>query len=292
MTDTHVISNGNLSATVAAAGAELVSLRDASGAEYVWQAGAAWPRQAPLLFPIVGRLAGDTLRHGGRTYRLTQHGFARDRVFAFAERTATSCRLVLADDTATWAMYPFAFRLEAAYALDGDTLRVTLTLHNPGAEPLPASLGAHPAFAWPLRPGVPKTDHALTFEHPEPAPVRRLEGGLMLPDPRPSPIEAGRLALHEGLFAADAVILDQLASRSLRYAAPHGPALAVAWDNCPQLGLWSKPEADFLCIEPWHGFASPTTFDGEFADKPGLLHVPPGGTASIGFSVQLSSSPD
>ena len=48
--------------------------------------GPAWPRHAPVLFPIVGRLAGDQLRHGGSAYRLTQHGFARDRVFAWLER--------------------------------------------------------------------------------------------------------------------------------------------------------------------------------------------------------------
>src|SRR5690242_14819130 len=122
MMDRHELSNGTLSATIKADGAELCSLRDAVDEEMLWQAGAIWPRHAPVLFPIVGRLKDDMLRHQGRTYRLTQHGFARDRRFAWLNRTATTCSLVLHEDAETRAMYPYAFRLEVAFALDDDTL--------------------------------------------------------------------------------------------------------------------------------------------------------------------------
>lgn len=288
----HQLTSPLLTASVAAHGAELVSLRDHQGAEFIWQAGPGWSRHAPLLFPIVGRLARDTLTHQGRQYRMTQHGFARDRDFAWTARQADACRLELRDDPALLEAFPFPFRLEVAYALAGDTLRVTIMIENPGESMLPASIGAHPAFAWPLRAGVAKEAHTLTFERPEPAPVRRLDAGLLLPDPFPSPVEAGRLSLTEGLFAGDALILDRVASHSVRYACPGGPSVTVAWDNCPQLGIWSKPPNDFVCIEPWHGFASPTTFPGEFMDKPGLMLVPPGQMASVGFSIQISSSPD
>ena len=118
MMDRHVLSNGTLSATVKADGAELCSLRDAAGEEMLWQGGAVWPRHAPVLFPIVGRLKDDTLRHEGKSYHLTQHGFARDRRFAWLTRNPTACRLVLHEDTETRAVYPFAFRLEIAFRLD------------------------------------------------------------------------------------------------------------------------------------------------------------------------------
>ena len=121
------MSNGTLSATVKADGAELCSLRDAAGDEMLWQAAPVWPRHAPVLFPIVGRLKDDTLRHDGKSYRLTQHGFARDRRFAWLNRSATACRLVLHEDAETRAMYPFAFRLEIAFALDDDVLEQRFT---------------------------------------------------------------------------------------------------------------------------------------------------------------------
>src|SRR6204780_5942092 len=109
MMDRHELSNGTLSATVKSDGAELCSLRDASGEEVLWQALPVWPRHAPVLFPIVGRLKDDTLRHNGRDYRLTQHGFARDHSFAWLNRTPTACRLGLHDDPKTRPISPFAF---------------------------------------------------------------------------------------------------------------------------------------------------------------------------------------
>lgn len=281
------MSNGTLSAEVKADGAELCSLRDASGAEVLWQAGPIWPRHAPVLFPIVGRLKDDTLRHEGRAHRLTQHGFARDKRFAWLNRSATACRLVLHEDAETRAAYPFAFRLEIAYALDDDAIEQRFTVTNPGRGVLPASLGAHPAFAWPLADGVEKTAHALEFAEPEPAPIRRLADGLLQAQSEPTPIAGRTLALEPALFAADAVILPDPASRSVRYTAPDAPAIEVAWQGFRQLGLWSRAQGDFLCIEPWHGTASPADFDGEFRDKPGLMLIPPGEHRTLSIRIRL-----
>lgn len=285
--DRHRIAAAGVSATILADGAELCSLSDGAGNEMLWQAGPVWPRHAPVLFPIVGRLADDTLHHQGRTYRLTQHGFARDRRFRWIERNDAVCRLVLEDDDATRACFPFAFRFAIGFAVADATLTVTYTLHNPAAQTLPASFGAHPAFRWPLRAGTAKSDHTLMFATPEPAPIRRLAGGLLLPERFPSPIAGRRLQLDESLFAADAVILDQVASSSVRFSGPDGPAIEVAWQGFSQLGLWMRPGGDFLCIEPWHGHADPVGFAGPFTEKPAILHIPPGGDVRATYCVRL-----
>jgi galactose mutarotase-like enzyme len=287
MMDRHVMANGTLCATVKADGAELCSLRNASGGEMLWQAAPVWPRHAPVPFPIVGRLKDDTLRHQGKSYRLTQHGFARDRRFAWLARGATSCRLVLHEDAETRVVYPFAFRLEIMYALDDDTLEQTFTVSNPGRVTLPASLGAHPAFAWPLADGAAKTAHVIEFAAPETAPVRRLADGLLRADGEASPIDGRILALDPALFTADAIILPAPASRSLRYTAPGAPAVELAWAGFAQLGIWSRAAGDFVCLEPWFGTASPVDFDGEFRDKPGLMLIPPGERRSLSLRIRL-----
>ena len=114
----HTLSSGGMSAIVAAHGAELQSLRSADGHELLWQAGPQWPRHAPLLFPIVGRLKNDELRHQGKTYPMTQHGFARDQRFDWLERAPGRCTLVLTDNAETRSRYPFAFRLTVALFAD------------------------------------------------------------------------------------------------------------------------------------------------------------------------------
>ena len=287
--DSLTLHGDGISATIVGQGAELVSLRDAHGTELLWQAGPAWRRHSPVLFPIVGRLKGDQLRHGGMTYPMTQHGFARDRRFAWMEQGASSCTLVLTDDAETRAHYPFAFRLAVRYSLGPRQLGVVFEITNTGDETLPASIGAHPAFNWPLLPELPKEAYRLTFADSEPAPVRRLKDGLLLPTPQPTPIKDKALALSERLFDDDAVILDRPASTSVRYAADRGPSVEMSWQGFNELGIWSKPGgAPFLCIEPWHGIASPIDFDGEFAEKPGVMLIEPSSKRKLSYQILLS----
>jgi galactose mutarotase-like enzyme len=286
--DRYELAAGDLTASVLAHGAELCSLRNAAGVEWIWPAAPAWPRHSPILFPIVGRLTGDRLRVGADQYTMKQHGFARDRRFTWGDCDAKSCRLILQDDAQTQSAFPFAFRLEVAYDLTPDTLSVTYKVENPGNASLPFSIGAHPAFAWPLRAGKTKQEHSLRFAKNEPAPIRRLREGLLRPDPFPSPIQGRDLPLHPSLFEADAIIMDQVASQSVQYLDAGGSGLEISWHGFSELGLWSRAGGDFLCIEPWAGFSSPEGFDGEFAEKPGVITLAPGGQQAFGWQVRVS----
>ena len=272
--DAVTLDNGVITATIKARGAELSSLRNARGEEVLWQAGPEWPRHAPILFPIVGRLKGDVLRHNGKSYPMTQHGFARDSRFNWEEQGVDACSLALQDSAATRLKYPFSFKLRASFALEGTTLVVGTTISNTGDVMLPASIGAHPAFQWPLSGATEDAIHRITFAEPEPAPVRRLSGGLLMAEHTPSPVVGRELVLTKSLFDADALILDQVASTSLRYEAPGAGAIDIAWQGFRELGIWSAQKgARFVCIEPWYGFASPEDFDGEFSDKPGVMQI-------------------
>ena len=276
--DSCVIQNLFLKAQIKALGAELCMLQTVGGHDLLWNGDpAVWPRHAPHLFPVVGRLEGDTLHHRGRDYPMSPHGFARGLPFRMVRLTREDCTLVLKDDDTTRAMYPFPFELRINLAVDGPALRVAYELVNPGQEPLPASLGAHPAFRWPLLPGVAREQHQIRFELPEPAPIRRQTDGLLDSSPQATPVEDRTLRLRDELFLEDVLIFDQLKSRKLRFGAPGTPMLEVAWEGFEQLGIWTKPGAGFLCIEPWRGLPSPAGFAGEFSEKPGILIIPPGG---------------
>jgi galactose mutarotase-like enzyme len=104
--------------------------------------------------------------------------------------------------------------------------------------------------------------------------------------PEPTPVQGRTLELSERLFQDDAVILDRPASTSVRYVADLGPSIEVSWQGFRELGIWSKPGAPFLCIEPWHGFASPSDFDGEFTDKPGVMQIAPAATRRLTYRIR------
>jgi galactose mutarotase-like enzyme len=284
--DIHVLRSDGITAAVKAFGAELCSLKNADGFELLWQAGPRWPRHSPMLFPIVGRLNQDELHHDGKAYPMTQHGFARDMRFDWLSREPSSCSLLLTDNEETRKRYPFAFRLVVTFTADGADLGVTFEVTNTGEGMLPASIGAHPAFNWPLLPELAKEAYAITFSNEEAAPIRRLQSGLMRATPEASPVQGKRLSLSERLFDDDAVIFDRLASSSLRYGADRGPAIEVSWEGFQELGVWSKlGGAPFVCIEPWRGFASPEAFDGDFVLKPGLMHIAPAETRLLSYRI-------
>lgn len=282
------IAGTGLSATIDPFGAELVSLRDAEGRELMTDADPAfWTGHAPVLFPIVGRLNGDVLRVDGAAYPMKQHGFARRMALAVTAHDADHATFRLTDSPDTRVAYPFPFVLEIGFAIGGATLTMDVRIANPGTAPLPASFGWHPAFAWPLPYGHRKEAHRVTFALEETGPLTLLKGGLATPEPQPSPVEGRVLSLDDALFERDALIWNPVRSQAVRYGAPHGPSLDIAFPDTPQLGIWTKPGAHFLCIEPWHGIADPEGFDGQFRDKPGIFMVAPGADWTCSASVTL-----
>lgn len=284
------LTSASLHAEISSLGAELTRLQDEDGRDLLWSGDpAVWAGRSPLLFPIVGAVKDDRIQVDGHHYTLKKHGFARTSVFEVVETTSSLARFRLASSEAIREVYPFDFLLEVVYRIEGHTLSITATVTNPGQRPLPASFGFHPAFRWPLPYGGTKDDHEIRFEHAEPAPIRRLNGSLIGREAHPTPMEGHRLALQDELFATDALILDQLASRAVEYGVPGRHSIRVTFPNIPHLGIWTKPGAPFICIEPWHGYASPEDFDGEFFDKPGIVLIPAG--AAKAFQMDISITP-
>lgn len=292
------IASDQLAVVVARHGAELQSLRwrppgpggegAGEGQELLWQAGPEWRRRAPVLFPVVGRVVDDEVVVDGRRHPMGQHGIARDLEFEVLEATPARAVLRRQDDEGTRRQWPFPFSLVVTYEVTGASLRVRWAVSTTGERPMPFSLGWHPAFRWPLVDGAAKDEHRVVFDEEETAPVRRVRSTLLTPEPEPSPVVDRVLPLAEGLFAEDAVVLERLASRSLRYSAPGTPVVRLDVEGFPSLGVWSKPSgADFVCLEPWAGLPSPEGWQGEVADKPHSLSVAPGEVREVACTVAV-----
>ncbi len=283
------LNSGELSADVNPQGAQLSTLRDREGRDLLWDGDSAvWSGRAPLLFPIVGALAGGAYRLGSHVYPLSRHGFARGRPFDLVDATPTTAAFRLKADPASLEIYPYHFELDVHFAVEGATLFVTTWVKNAGAELMPASFGYHPGFRWPLPYGRERAAHFIEFANEEPAPMRRLTAdGLLMAQPQPTPISNRRLALSDELFQDDVIIFDDISSPSVIYGCADGPRLRVSYPDTPYLGVWTKPGANFICIEPWHGIADPEGFSGDFHAKPGVFMVAPGTATPMRMAMTL-----
>ena len=286
---TATIASAALSATIASMGAELQTLQTAAGRNLLWDGDPAfWTGRAPILFPVIGMLNGGVYRYDGMTFAMPKHGFARRRDFTVIAQSDASVTLQLSADAETRAIYPFDFTLDIAFTLAAASLTVTAILANHGAAPMPASFGFHPALRWPLPFGQTRAAHRLVFDADELAPVRRIDPeGLLKPNPVATPVVGARLALRDDLFVEDALIFDALRSRGVQYGADEGPQLKVEFADFPTLGVWSKPGAGFVCIEPWQGSSDPEGFVGDIRDKPGIVMVEPGSARQQAMSITL-----
>jgi len=279
-----------LSARIAPLGAELIALRDGDGKDLLWDGDPAWwTGRAPLLFPIVGRLPGDTLVHDGKHYPMAQHGFARRRPFELVSASNERAVFRLLPDEETRKQYPFDFALTVTYTLLEATLTIDAEVENPGTGVLPASFGFHPAFRWPLPYEGKKEEHTLVFEKAEVEEIHRPVDGLLSAEGEPNPAVDIDIELYDDLFERDALIFLHVRSRHVRYGVPGQPGLEVAFPGMPQLGIWSKYKSPFLCIEPWSGYASPPGGSAEFMDKPGLSMIAPGEKKSFGMAIRWMS---
>ena len=283
------IASALLTAAIDPHGAELSSLKDAQGRELMTDADPAfWTGHAPILFPVVGRPYRDTIRVDGVAYPMAQHGFARGMAFTLVGHTAERAVFALSDDTETRAHYPFAFRLEIAFSIHEATLSIDVRVTNPGNAALPASFGFHPAFAWPLPYGRDKREHRITFSADEPDRLREIaKDGTIAAETRASPLDGRTLHLRDDLFANDALVWNDVRSDHVVYGADDGPRLEIAFPDTPMLGIWTKPGAHYVCVEPWHGIADPEGFTGDIRDKPGIFTVAPGVEKRITLHVTL-----
>jgi len=280
------IGNEYLSVEVSSLGAEMQAIRTGDGRSWLWDGDAGWwGGRSPVLFPIVGRAPEDQVSIEGVRYPMGQHGLARRSEFELVAASGTSCRYELASSEQTSA-YPFEFLLALTHSVAGRVVTVAAEVSNRDTRPMPFGLGFHPAFVWPL-PGAAGKVHGVTLDNGAEPELVRLAGGLVVPERLASPFRAGRLVLAPELFAADAMLFPEGAGTGLTYAAEGGPAIRLHWENLPNLALWSKPGAPFVCLEPWHGTAAELGGSDELAERPYTFVLEPGTTARFGFSAEI-----
>jgi galactose mutarotase-like enzyme len=279
------ISNGRLTARINTKGAELISLTDIQCREYIWEGNPQyWGKHSPVLFPIVGTLKNNAYKHNGKEYSMTRHGFARDKEFSVTHPGDDTVIFTLSDTDEIRKVYPFRFTLELAYTLKGNLLELTYSVTNNGAEIMPFSLGAHPAFAMPGN----FEDYSLRFEKDNILRSTQLQNDLISDSTVEIRLQDDRaLPLNYALFKNDALIFKSLVSRTVELLKKNQAYLRVSFTDFPHLGIWTKQGAPFLCIEPWQGYSDHYQATGNITEKEGIVTLLPYETSTRAFKIEI-----
>ena len=287
-----ILENSRLRLTVDSLGAQMMSLQNLDGREYLWQGDPRyWCERAPVLFPVVGRLTGNSYRYGGQVYSMGIHGFAAHQDFSCLCPEPNRLVLELTDNRETREQYPFAFCLKIIYELIKDRVQVTYQVENTGTGMLPFGIGGHPGFRVPLEEGEQFDDYILEFTGGcQPDRVGFTPQVFLSGQDQPYSLNEGKyLPLRHDLFDEDAVILKNMSREiTLRSrVSPHG--VQVSYPDMPYLGLWHVPNTDapYLCIEPWSSLPARQNVVEDFACKSDLIQLGPGKTYINTWSITI-----
>nr|WP_315197227.1 aldose 1-epimerase family protein [uncultured Flavobacterium sp.] len=281
---TTTISNSILTAEIKHLGAELCSLKDNLNKEYIWNGNPEfWGKHSPVLFPIVGTLKNNTYQHNNIEYHLSRHGFAREMEFKLIDKQENSATFSLLASQETKAKYPFDFELQLVYTLENKILKIEYKVFNKGKSKMPFSIGAHPAFDLPNN----FKDYSLAFEKEDSLDYYLLEDGLISNATNELSLDKNELHLNYKLFENDALVFKNIKSKSVIILENSKPFLKVSYPNFPDLGIWTPPNASFICIEPWFGYSDTVDKSGSLLDKEGIQILDANETFHSAFSIEI-----
>jgi galactose mutarotase-like enzyme len=284
------LRSNQLTVKIKEQGAEMCSVTNKKDIEFVWQANEKiWPRHAPVLFPIVGKLKENKYEFDGQSYQLGQHGFARDMKFKVVERSDTKCTLELQSDSKSKKQYPFDFSLKIIYELSNNELTTRYQVENKGAKKMFFSIGAHPGFRCPLEANEKFEDYYIEFEH-DTFLQTVLQDGLRSSTNKVLPLVGKKLYLSENLFDEDALVFEnhQISKISLR-SSKSDHKITMECKDWPYYGIWSKKGCtEFVCLEPWYGIADREDTTGELSKKEGIITLDPSQKFDCSFATTFS----
>ncbi len=278
------LSNLSLTVQINHKGAELISLKNKKNTEYIWNGNPIyWGKHSPVLFPIVGTLKNNQFQYKGEKYALSRHGFARDLPFILIEKSDNYALFSLVNSETTLLCYPFEFELRIGFTLTENELKITYQVTNKNDLLMPFSIGAHPAFALPK----PFEDYQLRFEKEEEIITYQLENDLISDKTTILPLIQNNLNLNYALFENDALIIKKMNSNFITIIEKSKPILRIKFEDFPNLGIWTKNNAPFICIEPWQGYSDTIENSGDLFEKEGIQIVNANENFNCEFSIEI-----
>lgn len=270
----HILENEFLSVGIHPRGAELCSLfNKINSLEYLWQADpSVWSFHAPNLFPVVGNCLNNQIQIEGKKYQMQRHGFARHSLFSLTESSNNLAVFTLDYSHDTLAVYPYKYTFQASYHLQDTEIAIVYKVINNDDQPIYFSIGAHPAFNIPFSKDGTYEDYYIEFNQEEVL-IKHLfnDSGFFTGETENVFLENRRLNLSNDLFRGGALVFKEIGSKEVLIRNHQTPNfISVCYADFNSLGIWAAPDAAFVCIEPWLGYADKAGELKEFSQKEGI----------------------
>ena len=266
------LKNTKISASINSIGAELFRL-EKNNKNYIWTVDKTfWDKTSPILFPIVGQLKNDSYKLNNKSFELPRHGFARNFEFKIKNKIRNSALFSLKSNFETLQQFPFEFELKIEYRLAKNSLEISYLVSNKSNEVMPFSIGAHPAFN--LEKTI--TAYSLVFNNTTDEFITHcLANNHFNNTTKKINSNNGTVDLNYTLFEKDALVFKHLKSNQVILKEKEKAIIKITFDDFPYLGIWTKPNASFICIEPWCGLADNINHNGNIMKKEGINILQP-----------------
>jgi galactose mutarotase-like enzyme len=286
------INNEHLNILVNKNGAELSSVLQLNNQfEFMWNANpAVWNRHAPVLFPIVGKLNNNKILINDNLYEMGQHGFARDCEFELVNKTNFSLTFLLDSNSKTIEKYPFNFKLFIIYSFtqNKNQLQITYKIENNSSAEMPFSIGAHPGFKLPV---ADLNQYEINFNSLNKIERHLLKDGLFNNETETINLVNHHLNLSKELFDKDAIVIKDCATKKI--ALKHkfsNYEVSCELNDFTDFGIWAKKgNEDFVCLEPWLGYADNIDFEGNIDDKKGIIKLAANSSFEASYYLNFNS---
>lgn len=225
------------------------------GDEYIWTrrpnfSECSRPRfGVPVLFPNCGGPDGGVHYFDGKAYPMENHGLADLCAWDVESVGPDGVTLVLEATPLTKFLYPFDFTLLVNYNLEGNKAAISLTIINEGDTDMPFSFGYHPYFM------ASKLEN-VDFD------IKCATCSENAKGEQPAAPEKITLTRKEG---ADNTIRLMTGVQFPMTFTDKGNGHKVTVDADETFGngvLWQQDAENFVCMEPWNGWANSVNEEG------------------------------
>ena len=288
----YTIKNSKIEVSVEDLGAQMRSIKDAAGKEYLWQGDEKyWKDCAPNLFPYIARLTQGKYVLKGKTYNMDKHGFLRGSVLKLKEKTSTKMVFSLRDSEETYKQYPYHFELKIKYELFENELKVSYSVVNKDHKMMYFGIGGHPGFQVPIEKELSFDDYFIEFAKKgnmkrvgmsDDCFVTGKDEDFLLD-------EKERLHLHHNIFDDDAIILRDVPSKMALASEKGNTRIEMEINHLGYLGIWHKPHTDapYVCIEPWSSLPSRKDIVEDLEKQDNLVSLKPHGYYTGSFKIKI-----